>query len=113
MTYRQLGERLRRGEGDDSGRVESRLREEGKRAAALRCVVAERSKVGNVVVLHAFVKVVRWICPSYYMYLQSYMTCKVENVVGMPLVVPRTIDFDTCSYDDLADYALPSEKREM
>ena len=41
------------------------------------------------------------------------MTCKVENVVGMPLVVPRTIDFDTCSYDDLADYALPSEKREM
>ena len=72
MTYRQLGERLRRGEGDDPGRVESRLREEGKRAAALRCVVAERSKVGNVVVLHAFVKVVRWICPSYYMYLQSY-----------------------------------------
>ena len=72
MTYRQLGERLRRGEGDDPGRVESRLREEGKRAAALRCVVAERSKVGNVVVLHAFVKVVRWICPSYYMYLQSF-----------------------------------------
>jgi len=66
---------------DEPGRVESRLREEGKRAAALRCVVAERSKV--------------------------------ENVVGMPLVVPRTIDFDTCSYDDLADYALPSEKREM
>merc|ERR1719495_1670283 len=81
VTYRQLGERLRRGEGDEPGRVESRLREEGKRAAALRCVVAERSKV--------------------------------ENVVGMPLVVPRTIDFDTCSYDDLADYALPSEKREM
>ena len=67
MTYRQLGERLRRGEGDEPGRVESRLREEGKRAAALRCVVAERSKV-----LHAFVKVVRCICPSYYMYLQSY-----------------------------------------
>ena len=67
MTYRQLGERLRRGEGDEPGRVESRLREEGKRAAALRCVVAERSKV-----LHAFVKVIRWICPSYYMYLQSY-----------------------------------------
>ena len=72
MTYRQLGERLRQGEGDDPGRVESRLREEGKRAAALRCVVAERSKVGNVVLLHAFVKVVRWICPSFYMYLQSY-----------------------------------------
>ena len=69
MTYRQLGERLRRGEGDEPGRVESRLREEGKRAAALRCVVAERSKV-----LHAFVKVIRWICPSYpsyYMYLSS------------------------------------------
>ena len=115
MTYRQLGERLRRGEGDEPGRVESRLREEGKRAAALRCVVAERSKVENVVVLHAFVKVVRWICP----FVQAItcicqvLTYKVENVVGMPLVVPRTIDFDTCSYDDLADYALPSEKREM
>ena len=55
--------------------------------------------------LDGFVQVITCIC--------KVMTCKVENVVGMPLVVPRTIDFDTCSYDDLADYALPSEKREM
>ena len=115
MTYRQLGELLRRGEGDEPGRVESRLREEGKRAAALRCVVAERSKVENMVVLRAFVKVVRWICPFVQVItcICQVLTYKVENVVGMPLVVPRTIDFDTCSYDDLADYALPSEKREM
>ena len=76
MTYRQLGERLRRGEGEE-GRVENRLREEGKRVAALRCVVGERSRLEN------------------------------------PGLAPRNIDFDTCSYDDLADYALPSERREM
>merc|ERR1719339_251191 len=72
VTYRQLGERLRRVEG-----VESRLREEGKRVAALRCAVGERSRLEN------------------------------------PGLAPRNIDFDTCSYDDLADYALPSERREM
>ena len=87
MTYRQLGERLRQGEGEEGGRLESRLREEGKRqqrereegkrAAALRCVVGERSRVENA---------------------------------GL---APRSIDFDTCSYEDLADYALPSERREM
>ena len=89
MTYRQLGERLRQGEGEEgAGRLESRLREEGKRqvqrereegkrAAALRCVVGERSRVENA---------------------------------GL---APRSIDFDTCSYEDLADYALPSERREM
>merc|ERR1719266_2493175 len=76
VTYRQLGERLRRGEGEE-GRVENRLREEGKRVAALRCVVGERSRLEN------------------------------------PGLAPRNIDFDTCSYDDLADYALPSERREM
>ena len=67
MTYRTLGERLRRGEG-----------EEGRRAA-LRCVVAERSK------------------------LETAATT----------LSPRTIDFNTCSYDELAEYALPSERREM
>ena len=103
MTYRQLGERLRQGEGDGAGRVESRLREEGKRlqvqrgdreegkrqvqrgdreengkrAAALRCIVGERSRLENA---------------------------------GL---APRNIDFDTCSYEDLEDYALPSERREM
>ena len=90
MTYRQLGERLRQGEGDGGGRVESRLREEGKRqvqrgdreengkrAAALRCIVGERSRLENA---------------------------------GL---TPRNIDFDTCSYEDLEDYALPSERREM
>ena len=64
MTYRTLGERLRRGE-------------EGR--AALRCVVAERST------------------------LETAATT----------LSPRTIDFDTCSYDELAEYALPSERREM
>ena len=57
--------------------MESRLREEGKRAAALRCVVGERSRLENA---------------------------------GL---APRSIDFDTCSYDELAEYALPSERREM
>merc|ERR1719341_298083 len=76
VTYRQLGERLRRGEGEEE-RVENRLREEGKRVAALRCVVGERSRLEN------------------------------------PGLAPRNIDFDTCSYEDLADYALPSERREM
>ena len=77
MTYRQLGERLRRGEGEE-GRLESRLREEGRRGqAALRCIVGERSRIENA---------------------------------G---IAPRNIDFDTCSYEDLADYALPSERREM
>ena len=47
MTYRQLGERLRRGEGEE-GRLESRLREEGRRGqAALRCIVGERSRIEN------------------------------------------------------------------
>merc|ERR1719341_44199 len=78
VTYRQLGERLRRGDVED-GRLESRLREEGKRAAAaLRCTVGERSRLENA----------------------SHLA-------------PRSIDFDTCSYEDLADYALPSERREM
>merc|ERR1719266_2224039 len=77
VTYRQLGERLRRGEGEE-GRLESRLREEGRRGqAALRCIVGERSRIENA---------------------------------G---IAPRNIDFDTCSYEDLADYALPSERREM
>ena len=77
MTYRQLGERLRRGEGEE-GRLESRLREEGRRGqAALRCIVGERSRIENA---------------------------------G---IAARNIDFDTCSYEDLADYALPSERREM
>merc|ERR1719266_2166739 len=75
VTYRQLGERLRRGEGEE-GRLESRLREEGRRGqAALRCIVGERSRIENI--------------------------------------APRNIDFDTCSYEDLADYALPAERREM
>jgi len=77
VTYRQLGERLRRGDVEE-GRLESRLREEGRRAAALRCTLAERSRLE----------------------LANHLT-------------PRSIDFDTCSYEDLADYALPSERREM
>merc|ERR1719341_223323 len=78
VTYRQLGERLRRGDVED-GRLESRLREEGRRAAAaIRCTVGERSRLENA----------------------SHLA-------------PRSIDFDTCSYEDLADYALPSERREM
>ena len=78
VTYRQLGERLRRGDVEE-GRLESRLREEGRRAAAaIRCTVGERSRLENA----------------------SHLA-------------PRSIDFDTCSYEDLADYALPSERREM
>merc|ERR1719339_281475 len=78
VTYRQLGERLRQGDVED-GRLESRLREEGKRAAAaIRCTVGERSRLENA----------------------SHLA-------------PRNIDFDTCRYEDLADYALPSERREM
>jgi len=70
VTYRQLGEKIRRGEGEE------RVREEGKKSA-LRCVVGERSRL--------------------------------ESAVASP----RTLDFDTCSHEELIQYALPSERREM
>ena len=68
VTYRQVGERLRRADV-----------EEGRRPSALRCSLAERSRL--------------------------------ETAAAS--LSPRNIDFDTCSYDEMTDSALPSDKRQM
>ena len=67
VTYRQVGERLRRPSV-----------EEGRRPA-LRCSLAERSRL--------------------------------ETAAAS--LSPRNIDFDSCSYEEMENSALPSEKRQM